>query len=57
MRFVSRRLVLAAVAACLPATAAFAQQPKDVKLGYALAVNSHYGAAAQAWAEWAVNAS
>ena len=25
--------------------------PKEVKLGYALAVNSHYGAAAKAWAD------
>ncbi|NRD51367.1 C4-dicarboxylate ABC transporter substrate-binding protein, partial [Corallococcus exiguus] len=42
----------AAVAAIagLAAGAAQAQQGKEVKLGYALAVNSHYGAAAQAWA-------
>ncbi|MDD2545667.1 MAG: TRAP transporter substrate-binding protein [Burkholderiaceae bacterium] len=30
---------------------AAAQQAKEVKMGYALAVNSHYGAAAQAWAD------
>jgi len=30
---------------------ASAQQAKEVKIGYALAINSHYGAAAQAWAD------
>ncbi|MEG0053899.1 MAG: TRAP transporter substrate-binding protein [Comamonas sp.] len=34
----------------MSAGAAFAQA-KEVKIGYALAVNSHYGAAANAWAE------
>jgi TRAP-type C4-dicarboxylate transport system substrate-binding protein len=34
----------------LTAGTAFAQG-KEVKIGYALAVNSHYGAAANAWAE------
>ncbi len=41
-----------AIAALSAFTApAFAQQAKEVKLGYALAVNSHYGAAAQAWSD------
>lgn len=50
----SRRSLLAASAALALAASAgsvFAQQAKEVKLGYALAVNSHYGAAAQAWAD------
>lgn len=42
---------LAAAAALAATGAAFAQQAKEVKLGYALAVNSHFGAAAQAWSE------
>ncbi|ABM34004.1 tripartite ATP-independent transporter DctP family solute receptor [Paracidovorax citrulli] len=41
---------LAAIA-CLATGTVHAQQAKEVKLGYALAVNSHYGAAAQAWSE------
>ena len=52
MSFVRRSFiascVLAAIAA--PVTSAFAQA-KEVKIGYALAVNSHYGAAAQAWSD------
>ncbi|MFT3812480.1 MAG: TRAP transporter substrate-binding protein [Acidovorax sp.] len=47
----SRRTFVASSAAALAAAPAFAQQAKEVKLGYALAVNSHYGAAAQAWAD------
>ena len=50
----SRRALVAACAAsafALPSGLVFAQQAKEVKLGYALAVNSHYGAAAQAWAD------
>jgi len=35
----------------LGAGAALAQQAKEIKVGYALAVNSHYGAAAQAWSD------
>lgn len=46
----SRRTFVASSAAALAAPA-FAQQAKEVKLGYALAINSHYGAAAQAWAD------
>jgi tripartite ATP-independent transporter DctP family solute receptor len=49
-----RRSVIATCAvAALTATTgiAFAQQAKEVKVGYALAVNSHYGAGAQAWAD------
>jgi tripartite ATP-independent transporter DctP family solute receptor len=41
----------AIAALTVSAGASFAQQAKDVKLGYALAVNSHFGAAAQAWAD------
>ena len=50
----SRRALVAACAVSAlsaPTGLAFAQQAKEVKLGYALAVNSHYGAAAQAWAD------
>ncbi|WP_066704660.1 TRAP transporter substrate-binding protein [Curvibacter delicatus] len=49
-----RRSVLTSCAAALLAAAtgvAFAQQAREVKIGYALAINSHYGAAAQAWAD------
>lgn len=50
----SRRAWLAAgmgAALAVSATGAFAQQPREIKIGYALAVNSHYGAGAQAWAD------
>ena len=50
----SRRALVAACAAsafAFPAGLVCAQQAKEVKLGYALAVNSHYGAGAQAWAD------
>ena len=52
MRMIRRTFVATAVAATAALTAgtAFAQG-KEVKIGYALAVNSHYGAAANAWAE------
>lgn len=44
------------IAACATSALAMlagnaAAAPKEVKLGYALALNSHYGAAAKAWAE------
>ena len=44
------------IAACASATVALTagnaiSAPKEVKMGYALAVNSHYGAAAKAWVE------
>jgi tripartite ATP-independent transporter DctP family solute receptor len=38
-------------AAGIPLGQAFAQQPREIKLGYALAQNSHFGAAAQAWSD------
>ncbi|MEJ2804614.1 TRAP transporter substrate-binding protein [Comamonadaceae bacterium PP-2] len=38
-------------AACALLTGAGAQAQTEVKIGYALAVNSHYGAGAQAWAD------
>ena len=52
MPMIRRTLLAAAVAttATLSVGAAFAQA-KEVKIGYALAVNSHYGAAANAWAD------
>jgi tripartite ATP-independent transporter DctP family solute receptor len=34
-----------------------AQQPREVKIAYALAVNSHYGVAAQAWADYVEKAT
>lgn len=44
------------IATCVAATAAVSAgsvlaQAKEVKIGYALAVNSHFGAGAQAWAD------
>jgi len=53
MRILRRSLVATCAAAALAASsgAVFAQQAKEVKIGYALAINSHYGAAAQAWAD------
>ncbi|MDF1483608.1 TRAP transporter substrate-binding protein [Ramlibacter sp. H39-3-26] len=39
------------MAAAFLAAPALAQQAREVKIGYALAINSHYGAAANAWAE------
>lgn len=51
--FLRRTILSACVASALAASSglALAQQAKEVKLGYALAINSHYGAAAQAWSE------
>lgn len=48
-----RSIITSCAAALLAAFAgtASAQQAKEVKIGYALAINSHYGAAAQAWAD------
>lgn len=49
-----RRSVITSCALALLAAVAgtaSAQQAKEVKIGYALAINSHYGAAAQAWAD------
>ena len=48
-----RRTFIAACATAALATAAgtAVAAPKEVKMGYALAVNSHYGAAAKAWTE------
>ena len=52
MPMIRRTFVTAAVAAASALTmgTAFAQG-KEVKIGYALAVNSHFGAGANAWAE------
>ena len=57
MRFVSKASAIAAllVSSLLAAAAGHAQV--EIKLAYALAVNSHYGAAATAWAETAEKAS
>lgn len=51
MRTIRRSFMATCAVAALSLSAglSFAQQAKEVKLGYALAVNSHYGAAAQAW--------
>ena len=50
---IRRTFVVACTAAVVTASTgiAFAQQAKEVKLGYALAVNSHFGAAAQSWVD------
>jgi tripartite ATP-independent transporter DctP family solute receptor len=48
----SRRIAMMTLAALATVSGlAAAQTAKEVKVGYALAVNSHYGAAAQAWAD------
>src|SRR5450830_84341 len=51
--FLRRTILATCVASALAACSgmALAQQAKEVKLGYALAINSHYGAAAQAWSD------
>jgi len=51
--FLRRTILSTCVASALAACSgmAWAQQAKEVKLGYALAINSHYGAAAQAWSD------
>ncbi len=53
MRISRRSLVATCATAALAVSSGsvFAQQAKEVKLGYALAINSHYGAAANAWAD------
>ena len=52
MQMIRRTLLSTCVAAMAAASAgAVLAQTKEVKVGYALAVNSHYGAAAQAWAD------
>ena len=52
---VSRRTFTAAATVCAAtfvlASGAAQAQTKEPKIGYALAVNSHYGAAAQAWSD------
>ena len=52
MQMIRRTLLSTCVAAMAAASAgAVLAQTKEVKVGYALAVNSHYGAAAQAWSD------
>ena len=53
MSFARRSFVAAAVGSALTLSVglASAQQAREVKIGYALALNSHYGAAALTWAE------
>lgn len=47
----TRRTALAClVASTFIANSALAQAPREIKIGYALAINSHYGAGAQAFA-------
>lgn len=53
MRFVSRISAAAAILAAAFTIPAPALAQTEVKLAYALAVNSHYGAGAAAWAETA----
>ncbi len=57
MRLVSRISALAAMLATAFTVSAPANAQTEVKLGYALAVNSHYGAGAAAWADTAEKAS
>lgn len=48
----ARRTILAAAAALATLGLSTAQAaPREIKLGYALGANSHFGAAAKAWAE------
>lgn len=52
MALIRRTFIAACASAAVTLTAGHAiAAPKEVKLGYALAVNSHYGAAAKAWAD------
>lgn len=52
MTMIRRTFIAACATAAVALTAGnAAATPKEVKLGYALAVNSHYGAAAKAWAD------
>lgn len=52
MALIRRTFIAACASAAVTLTAGHAMAaPKEVKLGYALAVNSHYGAAANAWAD------
>ena len=51
MYLLRRTLIATAVAATAATCGSAFAQAKEVKIGYALAVNSHYGAAAQAWAD------
>lgn len=52
MALIRRTFIAACASAAVTLTAGYAMAaPKEVKLGYALAVNSHYGAAAKAWAD------
>lgn len=57
MRFVSRLPAIAAMLASALLAAGAANAQTEVKLAYALAVNSHYGAGAAAWAETTEKAS
>lgn len=52
MALIRRTFIAACASAAVTLTAGHVMAaPKEVKLGYALAVNSHYGAAANAWAD------
>lgn len=52
MALIRRTFIAACASAAVTLTAGHAMAaPKEVKQGYALAVNSHYGAAAKAWAD------
>lgn len=52
MALIRRTFIAACASTAVTLTAGHAMAaPKEVKLGYALAVNSHYGAAAKAWAD------
>ena len=53
MTFIRRSFLAlsAAVAATAATGTALAQQPREIKIGYALAQNSHFGAGALAWSE------
>lgn len=51
MKFIKASLFAAALAFGLPAAATTASAQTEVKIGYALAENSHYGVAAKAFAE------
>ncbi|MEZ2740789.1 TRAP transporter substrate-binding protein [Comamonas jiangduensis] len=58
MVMIRRTFIAACASAAMALTAGnAAAAPKEVKLGYALAVNSHYGAAAKAWADSAEKAT
>lgn len=51
MKPIKSSFIFAALIACVSAVAGAANAQTEIKIGYALAENSHYGAGAKAWAQ------